>query len=63
MADTTERKLDRYFRELTRWAEELSDTVRSLQQEVEAGRGGGGGRGGSRDPGRPPPPPELSEDG
>jgi hypothetical protein len=60
MADTTERKLDRYFRELTRWAEELSDTVRNLQEQVAAGGGGGSGRG--RDAGRPPPPPELGED-
>jgi hypothetical protein len=61
MADTTERKLNQYFRELTRWAEELSDTVRTLQQQVEAG-GGGGGSGRGRDVSRPPPAPDLGEE-
>jgi hypothetical protein len=61
MAETTERKLNQYFRELTRWAEELSDTVRALQQQVEAG-GGGGGSGGGRNVSRPPPPPDLGEE-
>jgi len=56
MSDELERKLERYFRELTRWAEEISDAVRELQHQAGSGEGGGG-----RDPGRPPPPPQLAE--
>jgi hypothetical protein len=56
MPEDLELKLDRYFRELTPWLEEMSDTLRELQQKVGAGEGGSG-----RDPGRPPPPPNLGE--
>ena len=56
MSQDLELKLDRYFRELTLWLEELSDVVREVQQQVGGGQGGGG-----RDPGRPPPPPALGE--
>ncbi len=56
MSEELERKLDRYFRELTPWLQELSDAVRELQHEAGEGEGGRG-----RDPGRPPPAPQLGE--
>ncbi len=46
-------KLERYLRELTKWAEKVTESLAALEERT------GGGTGGGRGPGRPPPPPDL----
>lgn len=47
-----QQKLERYFRELTKWAERVSEAIGELEKKVGNGNGG-------RGPGGPPPPPDL----